>query len=785
MLAYSMINRDLGDRAWATVRERWSEVEERFPSPLVIRMVEGVRFLSRPEQVAEADAFFAGHPIPQSTKMLEQMLERQRVAAALRERATPDLAGVLLRRLSLVWPAGLREEDRSDTTRQPSPAVVRRWRKPDGWSGSGTLHDEGTGGSGGGSVEHGSLSSTCVVALLLPLISLPPGNLPSAEAHGDHTGPPDQSGMNAYCSLHSMRQGGVPPATPAPSVWISCQYGPTSSLLGSIAFDLRSSDKQGLSGDWQMTVDFTWDDCQVPGTTRQCIINENGLFQMAIVETGASAPTTPWNDLRASGCLLNYAGSTVNHNCEVGVYSKATPGYPMFPVHWWPGGVDGNKVPIGQTYGLPDEDGRESHGAVGRPGPNSLTGSFYSSMTDMSLPGVGRPFRITRTYNSGGSLDGTTYLPINGVMGRGWRFTYGAYLEILAGGDLRRRRLRKQSHYYLQNDGVSFLRRPGVTASMVKNANGTYTLTRRNGSQLKFKATGELTSITDRNANTISLTYAGGDLSTITDTAGRVIDVDTNTSGKITRFTLPDGRFVAYAYGSNNLLSVTDLAGNLWEYTYNGANRLASIEDPRNIVTVQNTYMDGRATSQVDGEGNASSYAWDEATRTATFTDEENKVWKHVYDAGNKLIETIPPTGAADKTRYEYDPATLKRSKVIEPDGDTWTWAYTDRLGGRDHADDGDRSAAAGDHHDLHGPAPTRHGHRPSRQGHRLQLRCGRQPHPDRRTRQRHHRLRLCRHRQADVGYRPQRQDHDVQLRREGQPHEDHRPAREEHEPDV
>jgi puromycin-sensitive aminopeptidase len=91
VFAYSLINRDLGDRAWAMVRERWSEAEERFPSQLTIRMVEGVRYLTLPEQVNEAQAFFAAHPIPQSAKMLEQMLERQRVAAALRERATPDL----------------------------------------------------------------------------------------------------------------------------------------------------------------------------------------------------------------------------------------------------------------------------------------------------------------------------------------------------------------------------------------------------------------------------------------------------------------------------------------------------------------------------------------------------------------------------------------------------------------------------------------------------------------------------------------------------------------------
>jgi aminopeptidase N len=91
VFAYSLLNRDLGERAWETLRRRWEEAEERFPPPLTIRMAEGVRYLTLPEQVAEAEAFFAEHPIPQSAKMLEQMLERQRVAAALRERATPDL----------------------------------------------------------------------------------------------------------------------------------------------------------------------------------------------------------------------------------------------------------------------------------------------------------------------------------------------------------------------------------------------------------------------------------------------------------------------------------------------------------------------------------------------------------------------------------------------------------------------------------------------------------------------------------------------------------------------
>jgi hypothetical protein len=37
--------------------------------------------------------FFAAHPISQSSLQLRQILERQRVNAAFRERATPELMG--------------------------------------------------------------------------------------------------------------------------------------------------------------------------------------------------------------------------------------------------------------------------------------------------------------------------------------------------------------------------------------------------------------------------------------------------------------------------------------------------------------------------------------------------------------------------------------------------------------------------------------------------------------------------------------------------------------------
>jgi puromycin-sensitive aminopeptidase len=56
-----------------------------------------VRTLDRPEQVADVQAFFAEHPIEQAQKTLEQLLERQRVNAAMRIRNEAPLKAELAR----------------------------------------------------------------------------------------------------------------------------------------------------------------------------------------------------------------------------------------------------------------------------------------------------------------------------------------------------------------------------------------------------------------------------------------------------------------------------------------------------------------------------------------------------------------------------------------------------------------------------------------------------------------------------------------------------------------
>jgi puromycin-sensitive aminopeptidase len=86
LIAYCIANRDQGWRAWSEVRKRWDEANTVFPTNTIRPMVSSVRLLMRPEQQADVSGFFAEHPIPQAAKTLSQVLERQRVNVAVRER---------------------------------------------------------------------------------------------------------------------------------------------------------------------------------------------------------------------------------------------------------------------------------------------------------------------------------------------------------------------------------------------------------------------------------------------------------------------------------------------------------------------------------------------------------------------------------------------------------------------------------------------------------------------------------------------------------------------------
>ena len=97
LLAGCMVNRENGPQAWAFIKDNWDTINKVFPSNSIVRMLSGVRSLSRPEIADEVLAFFGEHEVPQGALTLSQHLERLRINVALRERESERLATALTR----------------------------------------------------------------------------------------------------------------------------------------------------------------------------------------------------------------------------------------------------------------------------------------------------------------------------------------------------------------------------------------------------------------------------------------------------------------------------------------------------------------------------------------------------------------------------------------------------------------------------------------------------------------------------------------------------------------
>ncbi len=96
LISACIANRDNGGLAWRVVHQRWDEMNERFPSNSIVRMLHGIRAVTDPALATDIEGFLSEHPVPQAKQTLLQHLERMRVTVALCEREAPRLASALV-----------------------------------------------------------------------------------------------------------------------------------------------------------------------------------------------------------------------------------------------------------------------------------------------------------------------------------------------------------------------------------------------------------------------------------------------------------------------------------------------------------------------------------------------------------------------------------------------------------------------------------------------------------------------------------------------------------------
>lgn len=323
--------------------------------------------------------------------------------------------------------------------------------------------------------------------------------------------------------------------------------------------------------------------------------------------------------------------------------------------------------PVPQSYGRPGSTPYGHNPTSVKADPvNTLTGAYWTQDTDLRLPGIGVPFALTRAY--------TSINQAGGPFGPGWTFGYQMQLTQGDKGDLTLVTDQgAQLAFQMESTGL-FVGAPGVNATLRQIPTG-FEVVRNDQTHLLFDTSGHLQAILDRNGQGLHMTDdAAGNLTSITDSAGRVITFGyAPGTALITSATLPDGRSVHYGYTSGLLTSVTDPAGGVTTYSYDSAGRLTSIVDPNGHTRVSNVYgADGRVISQTDALGHTSTFSWDPATSTSTMTDARGGTWQDVY-SNNVLVARIDPLG--DKTAYTYD-GNLNLTSVTDANGNTTSYAY-------------------------------------------------------------------------------------------------------------
>ena len=297
---------------------------------------------------------------------------------------------------------------------------------------------------------------------------------------------------------------------------------------------------------------------------------------------------------------------------------------------------------------------------------NTGTGNYTYQRTDLTIPGRGLPFVFTRTYNS---QDGTP-----GPMGAGWTHSYMASFVQNPDGSVTIRTPDGQVVIFDPTAGAYVSRYGYVHSTLQSPSSGTFILTTQ--SQISYRFTGnQLVSVSDRNGNTIQLTYSGSNLTTITDTAGRQISLSYNVGGHITTLADPIGRTLQYGYdGAGNLITFIDARGGTFTYTYDGAHQMLTGLDPANNTFLTNTYDSfGHVISQADGVGNRWTYSYDSNTLITTITDPNGTVSSHLHDSKFELLRATDTFGKNDQ--YQYDSAG-NRISVQDRNGNTSSFAY-------------------------------------------------------------------------------------------------------------
>lgn len=214
-------------------------------------------------------------------------------------------------------------------------------------------------------------------------------------------------------------------------------------------------------------------------------------------------------------------------------------------------------------------------------------------------------------------------------------------------------------------------------SKVVQNSDGTAVVTLPNQTKYNFNFNLKLAQILDKNGNAINYTYntQNGNLIGIGDTHNHSLTISYNAQNLISQIADWASRTVKYAYdGSGRLTGVTDPNGNITNYTYDGNGKLATTKDRTGQVVLTNTYAsDARIATSKNAANILTTYAYDNANKAITQTDNNGRTTKTSYDDKARILQQTDP--ANKNVSYTYGNESLPLT-VTDKKGNKQTFTY-------------------------------------------------------------------------------------------------------------
>ncbi|MHB1042661.1 MAG: DUF7948 domain-containing protein [Eubacteriales bacterium] len=288
--------------------------------------------------------------------------------------------------------------------------------------------------------------------------------------------------------------------------------------------------------------------------------------------------------------------------------------------------------------------GKRPYCLYGKGSVNLSTGNYILEETDLAIPSIGPSLELTRFYNST-----DTY---TGPLGAGWTHNYNTNLTVNNGQSITVTYADGHTALFTSN-GTGYVRPAGCFETLEACPEDTYVLTFKDQTKYTYNVAGQLTGITDKNNNTLTLAYTNGLLSEATEPSGRKLTFTYNADNRLAGVTDPSGRNVFYDYDSSgNLNTVKDVRGGITRYNYNNLGLTEIIAPDGNILLGNDYDSCSRVTRQTDGRGNATGFNYDLPGRTA-MTDALGKTVTADYDDKYRGTGVTYP-GTITET-YTYD----------------------------------------------------------------------------------------------------------------------------------